>query len=274
MGVQDRSYMRSRPVFGGGGSWTVRLLLVMGGVYVLQQLLRPHVGDWLQLSWPGLIGGRIWTPLTAAFVHSESDVWHLVFNLLGLFWFGRLVEDVLGPRGFLRFALVAAVAAHVPYLAWQAVSGDGVPTVGASGIVMACLAMAALRFPRQRFLIFPIPVAVPLWLLAVVYVGLDLAKVGGQVHGGAMTNHLAHLGGAAFGVLIHFRGGVPWPSWLRMPRRGPGRREPPDGDRLVRHGPDERARVDELLDKIAREGIASLSAEEREFLNSASRRYR
>lgn len=274
MAVSDRDYMRQRPLswMPGGSSWTVRVLIVLGVAYLLARMI-PGLQRETLLSWPILREGHVWTLVTATLGHANGS--HLIGNLIGIWVFGGIAEEALGSRPFLRLTLVTAVGAWVPYLVVQALSGDTVPTLGASGVVMAYLVCAAARRPHTSIFLFGL-FPLPLWLLGVIYVGLDLSGVSGQLGGGgAGVNHLVHLTGAALGWWAHKSGAEFGVFGRRLPAaftprrngiRSPGRLDP--------HGPVAREEVNRLLDKIAEKGIGSLSDEEREFLNKASKGYR
>ena len=278
MSVHDRDYMRkrSREHLLNPKSWTIRFLILLAAVYVLQRL-SPAFNAAAPLSWQGLLAGKFWTPLTATLTHANVN--HLLGNALGVFFFGRIAEQELGSQGFLRLTILTGLLGWVPYLLVQMISGDSIPTLGASGVVMAYLAVAAMRRPKETFLIwFVIPV--PLWLLACVYVFADLSGASGQLRGGGTgVNHVVHLTGAAFGLWFHFseRGGLSIRNVFasvrprQSGRNAPGFRSP---GKLDPHAPDEREEVNRLLDKISEEGIGSLSDDERDFLNRASRGYR
>ncbi len=271
MAIADRDYMRAPPRGPGWlpDSWAVRVIVLIGATTLAQQLA---AGWWgadlvrpLGVSGDAVLSGRIWTLATHALLHGSFS--HVLWNLIGLWFFGRLCENALPGRVFGAFALWAAVAGGLGHVLGEAAS---VPAIGASGIVSACVAFAALRYPQTPVSLFLIPIRFPLWLLAVVWIGADLFGVG---RGGGSIAHWAHLGGAAYGLLTHVFGVLPWAPGARQRRRrpatthsGPERRDP---DRL-----DERARVDNLLAKIGREGIGALTDEERKFLNEASQRYR
>jgi membrane associated rhomboid family serine protease len=269
VGVADRGYMRGRgpaPI-ALGASWTFRFIVLLAVLFVAAKGAHGWFG-WrgegaLLLSRDALAQGRVWTILTAAFLH--ADTMHLLFNLLGLWYFGKLVEESLGSGRYVAFFLLAAVASHLPFLAAQYAADGHAQTIGVSGVVMAALVFAAFRYPGMPFTLIFFPVV--LWQLAVLYVALD---VYGAAQGGGFVDHWTHLGGAAFGFLVHKYGLVPN---LRMPRfagksAAPHHEPGPFRDRNVR---DE---IDRLLDKIAREGITSLSDEEREFLTRESGKYR
>ncbi len=266
MGVADRVYMRrSAPgALPAGRSVTLIAIVVLVAAYVVQNGSRgwfhADLESRLVLSWPALREGRVWTLFTAALLH--AGVWHLAMNALCFWFFGRLVEETLGSARYAWFLVLAAVLSHVPFVLWEAATGDAVPTIGASGVVMAALVFAAFRFPNLPVTLVFIPMR--LWMLAALYVGLDVLGAVGR--GASLIDHWTHLGGAAYGFLVHRFGLVPS---IRLPRRT--RRSAPEGGPYADAIP---ARIDALLDKINAKGIAALTPEEREFLKRHSGRYR
>ena len=151
--------------------------------------------------------------------------------------------------------------------------------MGASGGVMGVAVLFACNFPRRMMIVFPIPIPMPAYVMVGVYVMLEVLQTTNRA---SHVAHWAHLGGAAFGFLYYRTGWNLfriWPRGLRMPRRkaklrvhdeDDDRNEPPDD--YLTTGKIQK-RVDELLAKISREGEASLTNEERQFLADASRRY-
>lgn len=265
MGVADRSYMRGRgpPPIALGTSWTLRHFVLVVAVFFVAKAGEGSSwwpgSRWLLLSWDVFSRGRVWTIVTSALLHEE--LYHVLFNLIGLWYFGKLVEETLGSARYVAFFWLAAVLSHVPFLVAGAVTHDPTPTLGASGIVMAMLVFAAFRYPRMPWAFWGLPLL--LWQLAALYAIVD---VYGALRGGGPIDHWTHLGGAAFGWSVHRFGLLPN---FRLPRRAPAPREP---------GPfaegNARADIDRLLDKIAADGIGSLSQDEREFLKRNSGRYR
>lgn len=213
----------------------------------------------------------LWRLVTYGFCHS-TELAHIAFNMYILWMFGRNIEPVLGSREFLAFYIGAIVASGVCHLVVQAF--DPVPVLGASGGVMGVVFLTAMYFPRATvllFFVFPIELR---WL-AVLYAVVDIAGAT-HVFGSTHVAHAAHLGGAAFGVAYKYFGWRFTPAierfagWLRSNRRRFARPQV----RLHQPSDDEiRARVDLLLDKIHREGEASLTDEERAFLRDASRKF-
>jgi membrane associated rhomboid family serine protease len=233
MGIQDRDYYREGPSFlarlAGNGKVTLWLVGINVALFVARFLTKEidqSLQQWLTLDVDKLFAGQVWRLLTYSFMH--AGVWHLAGNMLFLWWFGRQVEDDLGPREYLIFYLVSAVLAGIAFVGidllvvntrLSPVSGA---VVGASGAVMAVLLVAACTNPRQTiYLFFLVPV--PIWLLIVVYLLIDahglLQLLQGGGSGGVAV--ACHLGGAAFGFLYHRNhwrlSGLT--NWLRLPGR-------------------------------------------------------
>ncbi len=153
-----------------------------------------------------LAAGKLWTPLTSVFSHAE--LWHLLFNMIVLVSFGQVLEWLMGTRRFLAFYLAAGVVASIGHCLTSALvlGKANVYALGASGALSAVLLVFALRFPREKILIFGI-VPIPAMVGALAFIALDLWGLSAQAHGGGLPiGHGAHLGGAAFGVIAWFAG--------------------------------------------------------------------
>lgn len=279
MGSADRQYMRGRD---GPGliepaarrsplTWIV-------GACVLGFLVIGAAAGWgrTDLASPAVFSlgalreGRWWTPVTALLV--ERGAWSLLFSMLALWFFGRMVEDWTGSRGFCAFlalAHLAGLAVHAAADASGSPRGMTFPVAGTSGIALACLVFAAFREPRRTVMLWFLPV--PIWALAAVYTtvcALGALRIAGDVQ----PNLWMQLGGAAYGAAAH-RFGVtlgfvrPRPRAAQAP--GPTRAGPaaPSRTKPVQD------RVDALLEKIAATGMSSLTDEERAFLRDASKDY-
>jgi membrane associated rhomboid family serine protease len=239
------------------------------------------VEDWCQLDTGKVLHGQIWRLLTSAFCHDRLSVWHILFNMLFLWWFGKTLEMMYGSREFLLFYLTAAVIAGLCFMGLQLITGDRVPCIGASGAVMAVLMLYAIYYPRHKILLFMlIPIEIR-WLVA-LYVIFDLHPVLLALSGGGMNTgvaHAAHLGGLAFGFLY-------WKQNLRLEplldrlrqRRLPRWFGPRRKIRLFK--PPETAQddldglVDNILVKVHEHGETSLTDAERKLLRIAGQRYR
>jgi membrane associated rhomboid family serine protease len=298
MGFQDRGYYRS-PTGGFSPDWSAVNAIIVANVAVwlanfilTGDLFRELVS--LKLSPNDLLCLRsdlpsrpwnAWTLLTYGFLHdgpsletprAAFSIWHVVFNMLTLWFFGRPVEAIMGRAEFIRFYCAAIVVAGLAWVIGERVSGLGGMSrlVGASGGVMAVLAAFIWYYPRETVLIYGV-LPVPAWALGIVYLLSDLRGAGSQAGNVA---HVAHLAGAAFGILYAWRG---WSldglteapaRLLTNLRRRRLRIVRPDDKPADRDEPPLEQEVDRLLEKISRSGEASLTAAERDTLTRASRR--
>jgi len=161
-----------------------------------------------------------WQPLTYMFLHSSQSFFHILFNMFALWMFGSTLENLWGPRRFLVFYLLCGVGAALVHMGalWYdvsnakslldsgAISPDSygeilnVPTLGASGAVMGIFAAFAYTFPNSQMFIMPIPFPVKAKWALLGLVALDL--FGGISNSQGGIAHFAHLGGAAFGIIL------------------------------------------------------------------------
>jgi membrane associated rhomboid family serine protease len=140
---------------------------------------------------------------TSMFLHANSFdmIFHILFNMFALFIFGRVLENVWGPKRFLFFYLACGIGAAAAHLGMQYFMGDGIPAVGASGAVMGVLVAFGYLFPNTELIIIPIPIPVKAKWVVIAYVLLDLFGGFGNVAGDNVA-HFAHLGGALTGFII------------------------------------------------------------------------
>ena len=146
--------------------------------------------------------------VTHGFIH--ADFQHLLFNMITLYFFGRLIERFfaayIGEVGFLLFYLSALVVAILPtYIGHR--SDAGYRSLGASGAVSAVLFAFILLQPWSMIYVFFLPL--PAIVYGVLYVGYSIWM---DRHGRDNVNHSAHLWGAGYGVLF---------TLLLEPRVGP-----------------------------------------------------
>lgn len=232
---------------------------------------------------------RPWTLLTHMFVH--DNVWHIVANMLWLWAFGYILQDLAGNRKivpiFLYGGLAGAAAFMLSYNVLPALQEqvNGAYALGASAGVMAIAIATTALAPGYR--IFPmINGGIPLWVLTMIFVIIDLATIPYNNPGG----HVAHLAGAGMGLLFIFamRKGFDGSIWMNnffdwtnnlfnpeKPKKG--RRIKTELFYKSTVAPYKKTsgltqqRVDEILDKIGQKGYHSLTEEEKEILKRASK---
>ena len=210
--LENRDYMRNEPSSGKPlrfhWSASIILMIVLVVTFALQSINevygKPEIEDWLALTPATLTRGHIWQLLTFQFLH--GGLWHLLGNLMGLWFFGRWVENILGTKRFLVAYFVcgvvggllqSALMAAVSTTSFAKHFGDYV--VGASAGVMGIFAIFARLESNSeiRFnFILPIRAGILLWIT--VGISLFFTLVPSSRGGG--TAHAAHLGGILAGL--------------------------------------------------------------------------
>ncbi len=195
--VDYASYVREQGVMNDRVLWgliaanvLVFVLWTQARGTVLELLLDQH----FLVSVDSIAEYRFWTLLTSEFSHYDPR--HLLFNMLGLYFFGRPVAEALGWRDLLGLYVASGVVASLGHVIYGIVTGDQAPALGASGAVSGLGVCFAALFPNTRILVnfifpMPAPMAVGLFLL------LDVLGILG---GGGNVAHAAHLAGAATGL--------------------------------------------------------------------------
>jgi rhomboid family protein len=293
----DRHYMRSRT---GTPRWPVSIVLMIAitAAFGLQQInevyFHSNIYPYLVLSPVGLSHGYIWQLVTFQFLH--GGLWHLLCNLVGIWFFGRFVEERLGPGNFLKLYFASGVFGGLlqSLLGWVLPSYFGGGVVGASAGVFGLLAAFAVLEPESEIYLFCVfPVKSKYLLIAVTGIAIFFTIVPSD--GGVA--HAAHLGGIMAGV-AYIRWGLysrSWSlNWLRFrnldwrpfkerhrkrelvkvasikPVPWPQRKEPVMDEEttedFISH------EVDPILDKISAHGIQSLTPRERKILEAARAR--
>lgn len=132
---------------------------------------------------------------------SHIVIFHILFNMFGLFMFGRILENIWGPKRFLFFYLACGIGAAGTHLLVEYITGGGGATVGASGAVMGVFVAFGYLFPNTELMIIPIPIPIKAKWLVLIYILIDLFGGFGNISGDNVA-HFAHLGGALTGFLI------------------------------------------------------------------------
>ena len=218
------------------------------------------------LSWPGLKRLFVWQLVTYLFMH--GGVGHLLLNMLSLFFIGPDTERALGTPRFLWLYFLSGIIGGVGWLLMSFT--PWAVCVGASGAVFGVLGAFAALFPNRPvtlLVFYVLPVTMKAWILAAVLVGIQLLFLVGSGAGGiAYSAHVAGgIAGYLFTMIVTGRLDVSRfrPKWFARRSSGPAA---PDSWR--------EGEVDRILDKISAEGIGSLTAKERAFLEQVSHEQR
>lgn len=299
MGFQDREYARPAPAAMPRVPVVTKWLLILNiGIFLLDLFQRPDIPSLLGPNWGpinqagcfmferAILGGRLWEFVTFQFLH--DDFGHVIFNSIGIFFFGPFVERWWGARRFVAFYLLCGAAGGLFFsilllLGLLPNASVGTPLVGASagvfGLVFAVYRLAPAV--QVRLLIPPITLTMRQLALALAALAV-LIIVGGLVFPSARIfwnsgGEAGHLGGALMGLLLmsfpgllgkhsEVRGKVVHDA--RFVRRGGAPKLRP----RTRVDLTEESEVDRILQKISEHGFDSVTDEERRTLEEASRR--
>lgn len=279
MGLHDRPYWRddfdregkrgAGTVFAGMPKPTsvVKWLLIANIAVFALQLIPEHVVEQAFAVVPS-VWWQVWRYVTFQFLH--ANLIHLLFNMLGLYFLGRILEGSWGPKRFLVFYLSCGVFAglcHVVMTLAFSPAGTQTPLIGASGGVYAVVLVCAILFPQIRLILFLFPV--PIRFAAALFIGIAVYRLLSGIARGGFAGGIsdaAHLGGAVAGafwmwVLPGLRRGL---VSTRI-RRGKGAWQ-----RKLKKQADQLAEIDAILHKIHKQGIGSLTPGEKRTLRNAT----
>ena len=325
MPLYDRDYMRDMPpkrrqVRSWLPEWNALhwIIAINVTVFVLQHVFglwmtaaKEGVGDRTMpmggVSVNALLDHQVWTILTSLFVH--QNFFHLLFNVLAIWWAGSRVVALLGSKVFLQVYCVSGLVGSALQLtvSYFFMGTPAFNIIGASACALGLVLAFAAIMPHEsvtKMLYFIIPMNVTMRHLAVAVLGLNalMGLSGLAWHGASWSDYasFAHLGGALAGwyyVRLLGYGGQPmtyeqlW-SQQSAPRPRPQRREvarvrrsrpipaAPEIDEVAvrrrqqspgRAVPPVFEEIDPILDKISTFGINSLTDSERRQLEAASR---
>ena len=306
---------------------TIQLILINAVVFLLfdglfgvtmtvigQKDVYETVQTWLYLpssvlsplldGWPYLLR-QPWSLVTNMFMH--DGLWHLASNLIGLYIFGRIVQEYLGSQKVINLFVLGGLAGALFFLAFHNIPlFDAGPAVllGASGGVLAIVVGAATLLPNysiRLLLLGPIK----LKYIAIVYVVITFFGLAEQAERTTNVSHITHLGGAVFGYfyILSLQKGKDYGAWLvkvldwfkhifkpkskiRVTYRNPNpkgtssrsSRNPssstssrPSGGSTAKSSEISQDEIDAILDKITEGGYDSLTKEEKQKLFNAGK---
>lgn len=245
--------------------WVTRLLIANIAMFALQGFLAPQLINQLVFV-PSLIVVRPWALVTYMFLHGGLS--HLLFNMLGLFFFGSRVEARLGERRFITLYLVSGITGALASLIFTPQAA----VIGASAGVFGVMLAFAMFWPRERIYIWGV---LPIEARVLVIITTVLALYSGFSGRGGGVAHFAHLGGYV-GAWIYLW----WAARNTAQRRFKARVDapPPQAKRVATLRKEQlnldgvhaltREEVDRILDKISAQGMQALTVEELRFLSN------
>lgn len=266
---------------------TLAFLFNFNADFVLEWLVFPkELGEFIF---------KPWSIITYAFLH--SGIWHLLSNMLILYFSGVYFLNYFSPKKLLNFYFLGAIFGALVYMAsynlFPAFQGTGRSyLLGASAAVMSILVGIATHIPHMRVRLILLG-SIKLWWIAAFLVVIDIIQIPISNPGG----HLAHLGGAGFGYLYAkqlgrgnniasgFEKFLDWFGSLFSSKSAPQKRSnlktvhkrkpsagTPSGFSVrARNKREQQEKIDAILDKISKSGYDSLTKQEKDYLFNAGK---
>lgn len=310
MGIYDREYYRDNS----GGWWntityrgTVTLIATLIVCFFAAVATRDPGGgpgpfvEAMQFDPRAVLGGQVWRVVTSFLVVSSYSLTGLILGAFGLYFFGSEVETVYGTRRFVIFYLTAGLLASGVKLLLQVFGiGPEMVTLGPAAPLFATLVLFACHFPHTHIRIFFV-LPIPAWILVTVALGLYLFALAST---GPNQSLAEPLTGAGFAFVYHRTAGrlLGFADGLFARRRSAPRLniyDEPDTPYRPHHsserererepdavsagvpasraaGVDEHleAKLDAVLEKVAKHGKGSLTADENDVLLRASEAFK
>lgn len=276
MGIYDREYYRPDDQSPGSPprmhvrfpeiTPVVKKLLILNiGIYVICILVKPLANflyGWFSVDTFSIFKSlQIWRLIGYQFLHDLSSPWHLVMNMIGLYFLGPTLERFWQSKRFITFYLLCGAAGGIFYtiLSYLGVTAPG-RLIGASGAILGMLAACAILFPHfvVFFFFFPVPIRLASVILIFLYV-VNIFMGGANAGGDA-----AHLAGMAAGAGYVF-------LWPRLKMTYKNRAQTVNWEKKFKNYSELQKEVDRILIKVKEEGMASLTRKERKTLEEATK---
>ncbi len=274
------------------GSYLVRLIIINIAVFLLIAVVS-IIGYLLNnqdititavnlLSVPASFSSLLlkpWTVITYMFTH--KDIWHILFNMLWLYWFGKIFLEYIGQKKLVAVYLLGGISGAVIYIisfnifpAFTGLVDDSV-AIGASAAVMAVVIAIAAYVPDYTITLFLFGKIKIKYMALAIFILTSVMDF--SVNSGGK---LAHIGGALFGYVytMNLRRGRDMGKWINriidsmVTLFKPGKkmkvtyRKPVNDYEYNKMKTDHQARINTILDKISKGGYDSLTKEEKDLL--------
>ena len=263
---KNSNFGRRRIGFGPGVlSPFIKVMLIANVSIFIIQLIHPPTSQYFGLipkkffvEFPNLI----FQPFTYMFLH--ADIGHILWNMLILYFCGPSLEQIWGGKRFFRYYIYCGLGAGL----CSFIFSFNRPVIGSSGAVYGLLLACAMLFPEARalvFFIFPMKIRHLAWMI----VGIGILGAIGPLNDGIA--HIAHLGGILFGFLyfknIWLRSALDTVSLTKLKTQFNQRKTKP----RAKQSQNLDREVDRILEKISRQGMDSLTRQERRILEEKSK---
>ena len=254
-----------------------KLLIANVAVFVGTNIFGiPGISKWgAFISDLAVSGFQLWRFVTYQYLH--ADLWHILLNMLGLYFLGSLMEQRWGGRKFLLlYTLFGVIGALLYALLLAANIVQGGSMIGASGSVLGLVGACAVAAPQVMVIlfIFPVPIRTAAIILGAIYL---LKTLGAEASRSADACHFGGLAAGAMWAWMEAKGIIRLPSrvsgevgpsgrkWVQVKiRKGAW-------EKKLKRKQTQQAEIDRVLRKIHEKGLNSLSRSEKKLLQQASK---
>lgn len=255
----------------------VFLIQVLSGRTIENSYIVPYLG--FVTTWKSVLF-QPWRIVTYMFLH--ATIWHILFNMLWLWWMGRAVEETLGSRLFIVIYFGSGIGGALIDVLFSPIFGTSL-VIGASGAVFGILVAFAVLYPRMPIQLILLP---PIEARYVVggLIAIEVLFLGSADH----VARIVHLGGALCGYLIvksYYKGydynrlfyafeglwqRIKSVKKARPPKRKNKNMESVSEAKVVDEK--DQSELDRILEKISKTGYEGLTDEEKRILFELSKR--
>ena len=281
MGIYDREYMSdgNKGAGIGGISIIAWLLIINIAAAIIQHLIfNNSINDVVNLSKDTLFSGQIWRLLTYQFCH--GDWGHLLMNMVGLFFVGRMLQQVINQKLILPLYLFAGLAGGICHIIWGYITSSHPPVIGASASVLGIVMALTTLIPEQRVTLLFLPVQFKLKYFGWFIIAYNVIFLFFSLSPGftGRTAYMAHLGGIAAGWFFIK---IIYPN-VKFSSSGKKKKSKAKRSKISEAAEEAiqqkrkketiylNKRVDTILEKINSQGMQSLTDEERKILERSS----
>lgn len=245
---------------------------------------------------PSFLLKQPWSIVTQLFAH--GDILHLLFNMVMLYFSGRMFVHFFGSKRLLTTYLLGGVFAYLFHILafYSLPKFTGAPAgtiLGASGAIYAIFTALVIHRPNLKVRLFLIPVEIPIFVVFIVFILMNLGGIIDQDPAKGTDNvaYFAHIGGAIFGWLSVLNSNsqknimnrferwlskLKWPSFKRKPKMkvhgGGGAARNMTDEEYNAASKAHQDRIDAILEKISKKGYEGLTKEEKDILFHESKR--
>lgn len=181
--------------------WIVGICAIMVVATELSSTVDGWCLHWLALNPDDVFAkGRLWQLFTSLFLH--GGIGHFAGNMIFFYIFGVPVAAAWRPRQFVAFFIFCGLVGNLCFWGWQAIAGNSIPSLGASGAIFGLTIAYGMLFGDRTILFFGM-IPMKAWLLVSIFLGLELITLcagGGFLGANGGIGTLAHLGGAVAGA--------------------------------------------------------------------------